>query len=264
MRKCRSCGYLLLGEGDSCKRCGAPLPVVSAAAGAATSAATGFGRLSIPSPAPSVPAESLPALREAWRPVAMPPSIAAPRSSRSGLIAVGLAIALVVVLGAGVLHLRSDSLPSGTQDFVAGKGVAFTSPDGVYRAKFPQAATTETVPPTTGSALTLERAYAKTDSYEIVTVSSIAPAAVPSASANVLLEAGLAAEIANLNGKLQSKHETTFAGMPAIEGSFKGSDGYQARILVVASGANVFEVVVHAKSGAGKLFEAFKSSLIIF
>jgi hypothetical protein len=32
----------------------------------------------------------------------------------------------------------------------------------------------------------------------------------------------------------------------------------------VASGANVFEVVVHAKSGTDKLFKAFEASLTVY
>jgi len=172
-------------------------------------------------------------------------------------------MALALVLGAGALHLGSESLPAGTHDFVAGKGVVFTSPDGVYRARFPQAPTMESVP-SPGNGVILNRAYVKSDSYEVQAASSIAPAPVPAASANVFLEAGLAGEVANLKGKLQSKTETTFAGMPAIEGSFKGSDGYAARILVVASGANLFEVVVHSKTGADKLFTAFEASLTIY
>jgi uncharacterized protein with ACT and thioredoxin-like domain len=74
----------------------------------------------------------------------------------------------------------------------------------------------------------------------------------------------LNAEITNLHCKLESKRATTFGSMPAIEGRFKGPDGYGARILVVASGAKVFEVVVHAKSGADRLLKAFESSLTIY
>jgi len=205
---------------------------------------------------------SLPPLRESWQPVSLTAPAAPSRSNAIGAIALAVVVAFVV--GVGVMHFRSsDSLPAGTSAFAAGKGVVFTSPDGVYQAQFPQAVTTE-LAPSAGNGLILRRAYAKSDSYEIVAASSVAPAPVPAASVNILLEAGLSAEIANLNGKLQNKKETTFAGMPAIEASFKGSDGYPARILVVASGADIFEVVVHAKTGADKLFYAFESSLIIY
>src|SRR5262249_28060939 len=154
MRKCRSCGYILLGEADTCGRCGAPLAVVTAgvaaapasaaaaepaAAAAAPAAPAAWPPVAAPTSAPaSAPAtpswgpppppggpvsvgpagHPLPAIRESWQPVTMPTEPARqPRSTRRGLIALAVAIALVV--GAGVMHFRSDPLPKGTSAFVA-------------------------------------------------------------------------------------------------------------------------------------------------
>ena len=36
MRKCQSCGYLVLGDGDTCKHCDAPLPPAPLPRAAAT------------------------------------------------------------------------------------------------------------------------------------------------------------------------------------------------------------------------------------
>src|SRR3954454_20063646 len=148
MRKCGSCGYLLLGNGDSCAQCGAPLPVVHAGiAAAAARAATPVTTVASPSqypPAPnqpplaaSAPAAALPSFREDWQPVAVSEPVAhPPRWTRLGLIA--LAVAIAMLGGAGVMHFRSDPLPAGTSDFASGGGITYTSPDGTFQVQLPK------------------------------------------------------------------------------------------------------------------------------
>lgn len=141
MRKCVSCGSLLLGEVSVCGRCGTTPLTASIAAPDAASAGTpapapgptqapSYGRLSIPSPAgapagigvapASVPTPPAPPFQETWQPVTMPEAVAPPRATRLGLIA--LALAVVVVGALLVTHLRSDPLPAGTSAFVSGGG----------------------------------------------------------------------------------------------------------------------------------------------
>jgi hypothetical protein len=51
--------------------------------------------------------------------------------------------------------------------------------------------------------------------------------------------------------------------LPAIEGEFNAPDGYSARVLVVARGATMIMVLVHARSGTDRLYKALESQLLI-
>ena len=203
MRKCRSCGYLLLGEGDSCTRCGAPLEVVTAGA-PAPAVVPGSGRTPPAAPAPPawgppppsgppVPAsgpisQPLPALREAWHPVTVTTPVArAPRSTRLGMIALAVVIALVV--GVGAMHLRSDPLPAGTSAFASGGGVTYTSPDGAFQVQLPKAPELDQQPINmNGVTATLYTAIVSTDDYEIGGGSMVMPSVVAPANVSAALD----------------------------------------------------------------------------
>ena len=89
MRKCASCDYLLFGDGDTCNRCGAALPRVTA--GAATmpagppTAAAPAAPAPAPAPAPRAPSPE-PVVGSSWRDRL--PSAAAARPA-GGLTVVG-------------------------------------------------------------------------------------------------------------------------------------------------------------------------------
>ena len=277
MRKCGSCGYLLLGEGEFCGRCGTPLSVATpgAVAGAPQVSPSPLGRLSIPLPAPAPsptpppppppayggPPLTDPSFRAGWQPAVPPVPTKPARSTRVGRIALGVMVALAVGLGA--THLGSDALPSGTGSYVDGGGVAYTSPDGAYQARFPTTPTVDQVPLRSSSgSLMLDRAMNSTGSYEVAVASAVDMPIAPG-SADVALAAGLAAEAANLKSKLDRQEPTTFAGRPAIEGRLKTPDGYQGRILLVQSGSAFVELFVHARTGVDRLYRAAKATLIV-
>ena len=293
MRKCRSCGYLLLGEGDSCTRCGAPLPALtsgvpvtagatSAAAPAAAPASWGgpsapalprssFGRLSIPPPVgptapasgPEGPPSALPALREAWQPVTMPAPVGRPGPTRLGLVA--LAVSVALLSGAGVSRLlHSDPLPSGTSAFVNGGGVTYTSADGAFLVQLPQSPTIDQRTITVDSvSATIYTAIASGHDYEIGAASIALPISISPDRVNAVLESALAEGIHGSNGKLVHKNVTMRGSQPAIEGRFNAPDGYKAHLLVVSSGSTLIMLIVHAKTGTDRLYKALETSLLV-
>ncbi len=289
MRKCRSCGYLLLGEGETCGRCGAPLAVVTvgAAAGPATVAAPpaappappappapvravasipGLAPAPAPVPPPPggapVPAQPLPALRETWAPVAISAPHSEPRSKKLGLTVLSVVIAIVV--GAAVMHLRSDPLPPGTSAFASGGGVTYTSPDGAFQVQLPKAPEMQQEQiPINGTTETLYTAVAGTDDYEIGGGSMALPASVSPAQASAALDTVLTGAIKSVNGKVSHRTVTSRGTLPAIVGEFKDSHGYAARMMVVMSNSSLIVLLVHAKSGVDRLYKALDASLII-
>jgi len=292
MRKCRSCGYLLLGEADACGRCGTPLQAVTAGAPAPAAVATAspvtpapapaapvagpaplapaFGRLSIPppggpaTPVGATPPSPPPALVEQWQPVMVAPAAPAhaPRTTRIGVLALVVVILLAAV--AGVMHLRSDPLPAGTSAFVAGGGVTYTSPDGAYQVQLPtQPETDQNTISENGVSATIYSALVSTDSYEIGAASIVFPSSIEPDRISAALDSALTQGINGTNGKLVHKDLTMRGTLPAIEGQFKAPDGYSARMLVVARGATMILIAVHAKSGTDRLYKALEAQLLI-
>jgi len=311
MRKCRNCRSLLLGDVESCPRCGAPVPVVvgvgsvpasataaspaspaptpspswlpapappvpaasapSAPAGAAPIVPS-YGRLSIPPPVPAAPIGTTPGtaapgaappLREVWQPVVIEsPAKAAPRRKPWAVTALGVVIALVV--GAGVMHLRSDPLPAGTSAFVAGRGVTYTSPDGAFQAELPkQPEMDHQTLNVNGVHAQLYIALAQSDSYEMGVASVVLPVAVDPSRINDALDEMTSAGVKSANGTSVHKTLTTHGSLPALEVKFKAGDGYSGRMLVIASGSSLIMVLVHAKTGTDRLYKALEESLLI-
>jgi hypothetical protein len=301
MRKCRSCGSLLLGDVEACARCGAPLPVAVGASPAIAASASGspsappappaaplppatgpapaqsapavpsYGRLSIPAPVPVAPVGTSPSgggstgappLREAWQPVAIAVPVAAPRKKPWARVA--LALAVIIVVGAGILHLRSDPLPAGTSAFVAGNGVTYTSPDGVFQVQLPQNPQVEheTIS-VNGLSAPFYLGLVTSDSYEMGAASVVYPGSFDPARVNDALDAMATQGVKGANGTSVVKTPTMHGAEPAIDVKFKAGDGYSGRMLVVANGGSVVMLIVHAKSGTDRLFKALEESLLI-
>src|SRR5262245_51535616 len=121
-------------------------PAASAAPASETSRAPSYGRLSIPPPVPPTPvgaayAPAAPAAQapvsDAWQPfvIAAP---AKPAIHHKPWARVALAVVVALVVGAAVMHLRSDKMPAGTSAFVAGNGVTYSSPDGAFQVQLPE------------------------------------------------------------------------------------------------------------------------------
>jgi hypothetical protein len=279
MRKCDSCGSLLLGDVDTCARCGAALttPPASAAwppapgpAGPAPTAppTPGMGRLSIPSPIPPPPpptdsADAAAEFQQSWQPVMVGAPVSAKRSTPWGQVVVGVAVALVVALA--VLHLNSgNNLPAGTSDFVSGGGVTYTSPDGSFQMQSPTPPIVASRPMTIGSVQTT--AYistATTDDYAIIGGSAVVPVNVPRDRINDALNAMANAGSTSLKATISHQSLTTHGVLPAIEESLNTPDGFKAKLLVVISGSAIIVLIVAAKSGVDRLFKALDDSLII-
>jgi hypothetical protein len=284
MRKCDACGYLLLGDGDSCNHCGAPLPGVTVAAPAVP------GASAAPPPAPTWPASAPPAAAPpqpsrgaapAWTPRLAPPppppsgpprevwqtepviTTAPPSKKRHrGKIALVLVVA---VLGAFIAYgaYARNQPPPGTADFVGGHGVDFTAADGSYTAQFPKDPLVETNPVTIqGAQLVFTSASVQTDDYEMMTASMALPASIPADKVDQALEEGLQASVSGAKGDLQSKHRITRGGLPAIDATFKAKDGYSAREMILLAGGHIDLLFVHAKTGVDKLFHALDKSFV--
>ena len=285
MRKCTSCGYLLLGEGDSCGRCGAALPLVTAPAAANSANAvvpapapapgpppirTQFGRLTIPPPGgPPValgadaPPPPPPPLREMWQPVEMPAPTRSRRRPRWRNVVVATVIAIVT---AGAVHqyLDQSALPPGTSAFVSGGGVTYASPDGAFQVQLPKTPelTQRTITEGNVSA-NLEIALVETDDYEIGAANIALGFAPPPDQVNATLEAALENGVGSTNGKLQHKVLTMRGPRPAIEGTFTAPDGYKAHLLVVSTGSSFIMIIVHSKTGTERLYKALEASLVV-
>jgi hypothetical protein len=267
MRKCRSCGSLILGDATECVRCGSPLVAVTAPAPASAPAPVRAAWLP-PPPPPSVPGSAIPAsgqfaLREAWRPVA----IAAPPARPVRATKLGVAVlAIVVGVGAflGVTHFRADPLPAGTGEFASGGGETFTSADGSFQVLLPQAPEveqrTEAVDNVTA---TIYAAAVSTNDYVMGAVSIEFPSSVQPDRVNDLLNAALTGGVSGIKGKLVRKSLLTRDTLPAIEGRFDAPDGYRADVLIMASGPRLIMLLVHSKTGTDRLYKALADSLIV-
>ncbi|MDQ1383817.1 MAG: hypothetical protein QOG65_1196 [Actinomycetota bacterium] len=295
MRKCGSCGYLLLGDGDDCGRCGALLPPVqttAVGAGAVDSAAPPdaatpsqspaagpsrppFGRLSIPPPVPA-PAPT-PGPADAYAAGSPPPPAAEtrapgmsvgptdpvrpPRATRLGVIA--LVVAIACAAGFGAMHLHSDPLPAGTNAFVAGEGVTYTSPDGSFQVQLPHTPVLDTRAITLNSIpATVYTADTQADGYDVAVASIAFPDRLSSLQMQRALDAAFKERISVAGGTLERKDLTMRDKLPAVEGRFN-RNGVHAHLLIVASASALVLIAVSAKSGTDRLYKALEASLIV-
>lgn len=319
MRKCPACGYLLFGDGDACKHCGAeltslagaPAPVgapapapgpqarpaaqptpsfLSAPMGGPAPApsypppAPSAGYTPIPAPAspyaaaPPPPAPGpygapppppdfgrTPIERDYWTPsssaVAVKPKRSAPRVVLALISAVSMALGWVAVDRV----MNNDPLPSGTSAFVAGHGVAFSSPDHTFDARFPSEPTVEQrrIPVATSSA-TINLAQVQTDDYEVVAGSMVLPISIPSADVEPALHKILAEAVAAEGAKSTGETEINRFGVPGLEMQATVQDGYPARFMMLISGTHVYLLGVHSKHATKRLYDALIASLIMY
>ncbi len=286
MRKCPECGYLLLGDGETCKHCGAAIPVGAAAAvnvappppapapGASTE--PDVPRLWRPSPTatrpptpvwaapPPPPSPDGPPPTAFWRPV----EIAAPAPPKTPSIAKRVLVIAVGVLAAvcGAAAVRAvfgNGLPPGTSSFVDGHGIDYMAPDHSYMARFPVVPVERQQPITVGQfSANLNSALVEKDDYEIGTASMQLPIAVPADKVNDALDGAMNNGIVKTDGKLVSKNHVTRGGFATVDATFKARDGYTARGLVMVHGSVLYMEFVHAKTGTDRLFKALDASFV--
>jgi hypothetical protein len=274
MRKCPDCGYLVFGDGDTCKHCGAPLP--------AAAVLPAPPPVPVPSGAPTGPPMSVPpvpppyARAEAPLPPPPPPTdfalwnspaptIATTKKSPRSLVAILCVIAMVLGWVAVEHQMNANSLPPGTAAFVAGRGVAYASPDHTFDARFPATPTVESrVIPLATHTATIHMAQLQTDDYEIVAASMVLPVALPSGQVEPVLHEVLTKAATDQGDTVTSQAEITRQGVPGIEVHVKVHDGYTARFLVLTSGSRIYLLGVHAKRGTDRLYDALVGSLIMY
>ncbi len=258
MRKCPDCGYLIFGDGDACKHCGAALPVPVAASTGVPPVLPPFTRDGSP---PSPP----PVARDYWippEPVAAPPAgTKSPRALVALICVVSMALGWVAI---GRV-LDNDALPEGTGEFVAGRGVLYSSPDRTFAARFPEAPTVERRPLSTPTAsVTINLAQVQTDDYELVAASMVLPVSVPSGQVDTVLRDILREGARAQGATISSEEKVTRYGATGIEVHAKVSDGYPARLMVLISRNHVFLIGAHSKHGTERLYDALVGSLVMY
>jgi hypothetical protein len=295
LRKCAACEYLLFGDGETCNHCGAELPRVSAAATSASAAPVATATAPSPTPAssptepvvssswrdrlPSTPppvggppasrfagpppagTPMTPPTQELWRPPAPPVVTTTKRSAPVARLALIVIVGLVLG-GFGYRFVnRPGALPSGTSDWVAGKGVDYTAPDRSYKVRLPIQPQESQQPVSVGSVTaSVSAAIASTSDYELGAGTIVVPVTIPPDRVDSVLEGALNGGVSNVNGDLVSKERIERGGLPAMKAKFKAPDGYSARVLVMLSGSRLYMLFVHAKTGTDKLFETLDAS----
>jgi hypothetical protein len=275
MRKCPDCGYLVFGDGAACKHCGEPLPPGAFQANPAPALVASGAP---PAPLMSVPpvpppdarggtpvAPPVPAMEQTYwnapAPIIAPPARKSPRS----LVAVVCVIAMALGWVAVEHQMHSNSLPTGTSEFVAGRGVSYASPDHTFDARFPATPTVESrvIPLSTHSA-TIHMAQLQTNDYEIVAASMVLPVALPAGQVGPVLHDVLTKAATDQGDTITGQSDVTQQGVPGIDVHVKVHDGYSARFLVLMSGSRIYLLGVHAKRGTDRLYNALVSSLIMY
>jgi hypothetical protein len=273
MRKCVSCGYLVLGDADACKHCGAILPAVVTAPLAApvlvpvgAPAAPAVPPVPPPFTRPPVgaPVDALPPPPlgdDYWSAAPPVPVGPAPRRRSRSRALLGLVVVSMLLGWVAYGHLR-NSLPPGTSDFVAGHGVAYSSPDHTFDAQFPSAPTLQhQVIPVASTAVTINLAQSQTDDYEVVAASMVLPVAVPAGQVQTIVHEVLNEATASQGATIESEAPVDRNGATGVEVRAKVRDGYAARFIVLVSGNRVYLLGAHAKRGTDRLYDALLASL---
>jgi hypothetical protein len=198
-----------------------------------------------------------------WQTPAEPIARAKARRSFPLRPIVALVVVAVAVVGARGF-LSRDSLPPGTSEFVAGRGVTYTSPVQDFSAKFPRTPVEQDqVVSSGGVSATMHLAQAQTDDYEIVAASMALPGRLPQDQTDSVLHDLLAQGAASQNAKVTSEQHVTHGPASGLEARATMSDGYSARFMVVTTADHIYLLGVHARTGTQKLYDALVRSLVI-
>jgi hypothetical protein len=182
-----------------------------------------------------------------------------PRAAISVILVMFLACAAV---GYTVLTHR-NALPAGTSDFVAGKGVTYTPDDGAYTAQFPEQPETDSTSRQVGTiSLTVNIAMVSKDSYELGVGELELPTVVPDSKIDQMLQAAVQEGMNNAAGSIQGTQRVQIDGLAALDAHVKGPDGYAARVAAIVSAHHMYILIVHAKSGTDRLFNALEQSFV--
>ncbi len=180
---------------------------------------------------------------------------------KAKVLMIAIALAVGLVFAGHAMRPGSNSLPAGTSAFVKGKGVAYHSADASYSVEFPKAPAQSRDSAQLGAyAVSINSATASTDDYELATSSIAMPDAPTGALATELLTDALAAGVTQVGGTESQPVSQTRGAFPALEESFKGPDGFQAKALVMIDGKWLFELFAHARTGTDGLFDALDKS----
>ena len=267
MRKCPQCGYLVFGDGETCKHCGAALPLAAPALMAVPSTLTAVPPVPPPMPLAAPPGVAAPPPPRPppgyWTPP--PPMAARPRGRTAPRAMLALIVAVSMASGWIAYDHRRSALPPGTSAFVAGHGVVYSPPDHTFDVQLPETPTVEQrVIPVSRSTARITVAQAQTGDYEIVAASMVLPGPVPAGQVTAVLRDVLNGS-ADANGdSFTSQSDVTQQGVPGIEVRADVHDGYAARFIVLISGSHIFMLGVHAKQGTDRLYKALLASLIMY
>jgi len=283
MRKCPTCSYLLFGDGDTCKHCGAALSLASAVAAppAVTTAAPRVApvppatepgpRIWTPPPVMAPPPSPLGAppspntmTPPVWRPSPAPVLVRQPqqRSLTARVLAVCLSLAMIAVGRFAYDAIAGgQSLPAGTSAFVHGSGVLYNAPDGAYSVRFPKTPTEDSQEYTVaGMTLTVSSASTESDSYEMGVIEGALPVAIPADQIDSSMKDVTDQAVSGTNGTVVSQTRGTRGVAQTLETTFKDSGGYGAHVLVEMTGSHMYVLYAHAKVGTEPLYKALNQS----
>jgi hypothetical protein len=276
VRTCHNCGYLVPESWDTCKRCHAALKerVPATAAGgrvgitpyAGSPSNTfdpGFSapvRLGLPEPGTAgAAAPSVPDGGWTWT-----PSAPAPVRSRSTFRFVP-AIVIALVLGLGwfgwqAYQARRDLPPDETREWVDGGGEAYAPAGRGYDVRLPVTPIEHTMTQTVaGMSVSAHIAYSGGDGWDIA-VASADVGAIPDGAIDAALSGSAGGFASGTGGEVKSQRRTEHDGHPAVDATVDVGDDFPARVRVIYDGTRAYVLVVHARSGAGVMFDELVQS----
>jgi hypothetical protein len=174
---------------------------------------------------------------------------------------------MVVLLACGGIGYtwltHHDALPSGTSAFVAGKGVVYSPEDHAYTAQFPAQPTVDSQSNTvSGVNLTMHMALDDSDDYEIGVGDMSLPGVITRAQTDELLTGALTGGASAAHLTLAKQDNIEIDGAPAIDAHAKDDSGYPVRLVVIATQRHLYFLIVHAKTGTDRLYDALLASFV--
>jgi hypothetical protein len=176
-----------------------------------------------------------------------------------------LVLAMLILGYVGVRTIGStDSIPAGTSDFVAGKGVPYTPPDGAYTVKFPSVPIEQRRTLQAGTvSVPMVLAAIEAPDYELVTGSVVMPRGVAGRDSDVVIKSVLD-DVAKAQGlTITSEQHVTHGPASGIEAHVRLQDGYEGRFMFVSDGSRLYMLGAHSVHGAQRLYDALVASFVI-